>query len=202
MIRIVGKDYGKYDRFASAVAARLGWSRREAIGMIVDITTACRDQGCAELSSDRLRSIVARSGVEVVDIEGLMECLDYNRFGDYNRRKKTIQILGSGAPETRLRRRVSTYFVLADATGMVKIGRAKDVKVRVDYLQIGCPHPLRVVTKINVDCELAAHRRFHDARVQGEWFTLTGILNVIASTPAEAYDQSFLANVGAVYANG
>ena len=63
-----------------------------------------------------------------------------------------------------------TYVVEAVGTGMVKIGRARDMHERMLDIQSMCPVPLRVIATCDEDIE----RRMHDAcdadRAHGEWF--------------------------------
>lgn len=69
------------------------------------------------------------------------------------------------------------YFVRAGNRGAIKIGVAKDVKKRIDELQIGNAFRLNVIACIPCDCrdqavglEQKIHRFFKKQRIRGEWF--------------------------------
>ena len=72
-------------------------------------------------------------------------------------------------------------------TGDIKVGRSKDVDRRLDQLQTGCPHPLRVILQISGQGyrERAIHRimKRHMIRRNGEWFTE----GALAELPPEFY---------------
>ncbi|HCE09754.1 MAG TPA: hypothetical protein DEQ40_14370 [Oxalobacteraceae bacterium] len=67
------------------------------------------------------------------------------------------------------------YFILAEGLGLVKIGKASDLNLRLYALQVSSPVPLSILASVKGghDVELALHRRFHASRQQGEWFRLT-----------------------------
>lgn len=69
------------------------------------------------------------------------------------------------------------YFVRAGNRGAIKIGVAKDIKKRVDELQVGNAFRLNVIASIPCDCreqafdlEKKIHRFFRRQRIRGEWF--------------------------------
>lgn len=67
------------------------------------------------------------------------------------------------------------YFIVADATKMVKIGVSTSVSRRLIDLQSSCPVSLRVAATIPGDAkiEAAMHRRFAGDRAHNEWFRLS-----------------------------
>ena len=66
----------------------------------------------------------------------------------------------------------TVYFIQAGNDGPVKIGFTSDVEKRRVQLQIGCPHPLKVIREVDGDLavERAFHDRFRSRRIRGEWF--------------------------------
>ena len=66
-----------------------------------------------------------------------------------------------------------TYAVEAIGTGMVKIGRARDLSERMLDVQAMCPVPLRVIATKDEDIERSMHDRLDADRAHGEWFNHT-----------------------------
>ncbi len=67
------------------------------------------------------------------------------------------------------------YFLHAEHTNLVKIGWTADLNRRLDQLQTGCPHKLRLLG-VHIGprkVEMVYHRDFAVYRQQGEWFLLT-----------------------------
>lgn len=64
------------------------------------------------------------------------------------------------------------YFIQSGENGAVKIGYAVDPERRLKLLQIGTPASLRIIRTIEGDrlTESAAHKRFAEHRITGEWF--------------------------------
>lgn len=64
------------------------------------------------------------------------------------------------------------YFVQCGEDGPIKIGTAKDLRMRLSSLQIGCPYELRLLGAREGDMltESELHRRFARYRIRGEWF--------------------------------
>jgi hypothetical protein len=62
------------------------------------------------------------------------------------------------------------------SNGKYKIGKARDVKHRINNLQAGSHKRFRLVLKLkssnNTILERLCHRKFSDKRVRGEWFDL------------------------------
>jgi hypothetical protein len=84
---------------------------------------------------------------------------------------------------------VSVYFVTCRKANAVKIGSSLDPWSRLKAIQTGCPLPitLEAVLPGNHEEEFAFHRRFEDDRMQGEWFTITEMIEaIIAANPAPA----------------
>lgn len=67
------------------------------------------------------------------------------------------------------------YFLIAQKTGMVKIGVTSQLKDRMDALQTACPVPLYLEAMLpgNRETEQNLHARFATSRSHGEWFRLT-----------------------------
>jgi hypothetical protein len=68
----------------------------------------------------------------------------------------------------------NVYFLRAATTGLIKVGRAADVRDRMYRLQTGSSEALELMGQIPDTSgglmERAIHRRFADDRVRGEWF--------------------------------
>ena len=67
------------------------------------------------------------------------------------------------------------YFVEAIGTDRVKIGYTVDLKVRLNTLQTGCPHELKLIhsEEGNKRKERELHKRFFNDRTIGEWFEIS-----------------------------
>jgi hypothetical protein len=69
------------------------------------------------------------------------------------------------------------YLYLIQCNEFVKIGISYDVEERLSALQTGNPYPLAILDSFEFAdagyIEGILHRKFADARVQGEWFRLT-----------------------------
>lgn len=69
------------------------------------------------------------------------------------------------------------YFIHAPAADAVKIGRAADPHRRLQILQVGSPHELRLIgwmaTTPDERLERDLHGLFKADRIRGEWFTAT-----------------------------
>lgn len=75
-----------------------------------------------------------------------------------------------------------TYFIVDDASCVVKIGKSFDIETRLRQLQTGNGNPLRIALALPTvstwlgKClkgswdESALHERFKESRIQGEWF--------------------------------
>ncbi|TGP34052.1 MULTISPECIES: GIY-YIG nuclease family protein [unclassified Mesorhizobium] len=68
------------------------------------------------------------------------------------------------------------YFIASG--GKVKIGRAKDVKARMNALQSGCPYPIHLIhyEQGGATAERKLHRKFKAHRDRLEWFRIEGEL--------------------------
>jgi hypothetical protein len=78
------------------------------------------------------------------------------------------------------------YFIRADEHGPIKIGHSTNVEKRLEQLQTGSSHPLRLLAKFKHDrakeIEKSLHSAFADLRLEGEWFEASDrILDVIAA---------------------
>ena len=63
-----------------------------------------------------------------------------------------------------------TYFIQGPPLSPVKIGRTSDVAQRLQTLQTGSPHELRVLLAMKGDREQELHTRFKADKIRGEWF--------------------------------
>lgn len=66
---------------------------------------------------------------------------------------------------------VYTY-LMTDASGYVKIGKSKNVKIRIVTLRIGNP-TLKIIGTLDKNIESKLHIKFKDKRIIGEWFSLS-----------------------------
>lgn len=99
------------------------------------------------------------------------------------------------------------YLVWAEGTNLFKIGISGDVSARLQSLQVGCPHKLRVYAAIKDEnaekTEARLHLVFKDFQTRGEWFALPPIqiAEVLAyfmspKTPIEQWMTDFSAKRG------
>jgi len=78
------------------------------------------------------------------------------------------------------------YFLVADELNLVKIGRTKDVKKRVDFINTSSPVELELVSVLRgIDPiqEQLIHEKFKVLRVRGEWFHLSDELRDFVANP-------------------
>lgn len=64
------------------------------------------------------------------------------------------------------------YFVQMGKTGPIKIGKSRELRMRLDQLQTGSPLQLQVLAEIQAPAELEMqlHAYFDEHRMEGEWF--------------------------------
>lgn len=67
------------------------------------------------------------------------------------------------------------YLINLESTSLYKIGKTKNVKVRMKQLQTGASFPLILVKEFTTGdeeskLEKTIHRRFAHYKTQGEWF--------------------------------
>jgi hypothetical protein len=69
----------------------------------------------------------------------------------------------------------TTYFIGAGETTphAIKIGKAKSPLTRIDELQIGTHHDLKIWAIRRGNFEADYHRKYHKHRIRGEWFYLS-----------------------------
>jgi len=83
------------------------------------------------------------------------------------------------------------YLITSDS-GHTKIGYAKNIKTRFSAINQGVPNRLflhysRMVNNVR-ELEAVLHKRFHDLRVKGEWFSLSESDLVEAVKIIESYE--------------
>ena len=90
---------------------------------------------------------------------------------------QTVESMTRDYPNGDWPRRVAAppclvYFIAAEGTEFVKIGKAVDVPARLRMLQTGSPFPLRLLALApgGVARERALHETFAGSRTIGEWF--------------------------------
>jgi hypothetical protein len=71
------------------------------------------------------------------------------------------------------------YFIKDESTGLVKIGKASNVKRRLQSLRTGSPSCLTLLGVSSSLKEKEMHARFGDLRTRGEWFSLSGALRSV-----------------------
>jgi hypothetical protein len=70
------------------------------------------------------------------------------------------------------------YFIAAEGTPYVKVGRTNNAKQRLEMLAVGCPYPLLLLRSVSfsVSTETQLEKRFHSHfakyRQRGEWFSI------------------------------
>jgi hypothetical protein len=101
----------------------------------------------------------------------------------YQRLKKRDSDARKRAGEVPSSYDTNIYF-LRDPDGAIKIGKAVDVKKRIQSLQGGNPRQLTTLLVVQAPrrLEFELHRRFKASRLQGEWFASSPeLLDCIAS---------------------
>ena len=75
---------------------------------------------------------------------------------------------------------MSVYFITARALAQVKIGFSETPFLRLKALQTGSPVPLEMERLMDggADVEAELHERFAEFRARGEWFHLSGVIEV------------------------
>lgn len=82
------------------------------------------------------------------------------------------------------------YFVQCD-DGMqrpVKIGIALDIKTRIGEMQVGSPHPIRLLASFvgAREVEQQLHRVLAEHRIQGEWFRPCPEIDILVALARES----------------
>jgi hypothetical protein len=87
-----------------------------------------------------------------------------------------------------------TYFIQDQATGLVKIGIAKDPDKRLRDLQVGCPGKLLMIGMLPDNRERELHKRFAALRVRGEWFKPKGAVRSFIENCVPLRDTQLIAH--------
>lgn len=83
------------------------------------------------------------------------------------------------------------YFIRAGE--FVKIGRTRDVRRRIETLQIGNPHKLVLLgLVIGWQNETEYHDRFCRSHFRGEWFRFTKDIQEFAKTDLQSFNDAAL----------
>ena len=68
----------------------------------------------------------------------------------------------------KLRHKELTYFI-QNESGLIKIGRTNNLKVRLRSLQVGNAHTLKVLGVTDIK-EREVHKKFVTSKIRGEWY--------------------------------
>jgi len=105
------------------------------------------------------------------------EEIDQYNLLQYIQRKEDEQKLCKKSKPTRHIEAGYIYFLQGE-NGLVKIGRSKDYKRRLENLRTMSPVNIKLLFTIKTDdmakLEKDLHNRFQEKRVKGEWFRLSG----------------------------
>lgn len=86
-----------------------------------------------------------------------------------------VGYIGNMPKPATTEKRGAVYFIGQPEGGPVKIGAARDPRLRLAEFQIGSPDQLVILGQVVTDDyraeERAHHRRFAHLRIRGEWFT-------------------------------
>lgn len=85
-------------------------------------------------------------------------------------------IVDAYKPPSPMRYTGFVYFIQEQGTSFVKIGRADDIRKRLDALQTGNPRPLMLIGYIQEtgpNLERKVHAMFRAQSHRGEWFALS-----------------------------
>lgn len=99
---------------------------------------------------------------------------------------------------------MNVYFIKSGHSGPIKIGIAKNVKRRLEQLQIGNPVKLYVLATIPCasrlhahDMEARLHKAHHKNHIRGEWFNacikLKGIDDFVTDCERQSLSKSKIA---------
>lgn len=93
----------------------------------------------------------------------------------------------------------SIYFAQAEASGLVKIGFALDVRDRIYSLAVGSPVRVELLGALPAlrAAEKALHRALRPKRIKGEWYSAEFAMGVYDDL-AELFERSGLALTEAV----
>lgn len=65
---------------------------------------------------------------------------------------------------------MKTYLIKCEESGLIKIGKTKNMKARLSMLQTGSSSKLKLIHVFDEDIEKALHLKFKSSRKKGEWF--------------------------------
>jgi hypothetical protein len=88
-----------------------------------------------------------------------------------------------------------TYFLLAPALGLVKIGCSDDPLARVEALRTMNAADVELLAVVDTP-ELELHQRFREYRKHGEWFTCDNAIAVWLQGQNETYAYTRLIKIG------
>lgn len=118
-------------------------------------------------STIELVELLNRNGISNSWKEKILNELDQRDNGK-DRRKP---------PAPRPTRKPGYVYLIKSATGLYKIGRAKNLNSRVTNIQVSSPVEVELVYSIYsndyITLEMELHQRFDHARKRGEWFALS-----------------------------
>ncbi|PED73034.1 hypothetical protein COL30_11835 [Bacillus pseudomycoides] len=103
--------------------------------------------------------------------------IEIEQFNDESRQMNNEQQVNS-SKLTKKQRKIKgyIYFLKAD-NGLIKIGKTKDLKQRLDHFTAKLPYKLELLHSIESDdyssLEEYFHEMFANKRKRGEWFELT-----------------------------
>jgi hypothetical protein len=103
---------------------------------------------------------------------------DLNReaLNEYDRIWRKTYEHRTGLPAGTLEAAPMFYTYILESNGIYKIGVTQDIPKRIKSLQVGNPHPIRLldymISSAGPSCEHQIHLHFRHRRVSGEWFAL------------------------------
>ncbi len=112
--------------------------------------------------------------------------------------QKRLKGISSARPRRGQQREQWTYIYFLRARDEIKIGRAIDVKKRLQSLQVGRPDRLEVLAIVpaHVGLERAIQRRFKPQQISGEWFMADEpLLGFIGRVQAGTHPVALLAAI-------
>lgn len=89
-----------------------------------------------------------------------------------------------------------TYAIEAVGTGLIKIGRARDIRERMWKLQHTCPVELRTIASTPDDIERRLHIELDQHRAFAEWFHLNDAVRAVIERDFKPDNISVLAELG------
>lgn len=141
-------------------------------------TWQCADPNVSVPSLKELREQWPNDSIEILRLRLAASVLDFGDPVPGEKRESftpTTERPPYPPPLPGKERKTTTLYIMKCGKS-IKIGRGNDPELRRDTLQIGCPHPIKILAVFENRGaeEKPLHRRFDPHRGIGEWFRIEG----------------------------